>query len=86
MLSKTYELMGSQKNLRKLFSNSPEMTIYEITNVLNYFGFELLRIKGSHYHFYKFGIGLITIPVHQNKVGKYYLKYLKKIILSLANL
>lgn len=48
----------------------------EMVNIMQYFGYKLSFIKGSHFHFQKSGKPVIIMPVHQNKVSKYYIKNL----------
>lgn len=72
--------MSFNKNLKKLLSEPTEMRISEITNVLAYFGFQHVRTKGSHYIFDNSKNDTIVIPVHNGKVIRYYLKYIKSII------
>lgn len=42
----------------------PRITGKQLVAALNRAGFETIRIEGSHYHLFKTGCGLVTIPVH----------------------
>lgn len=54
------------------------MRLDEIRGILKRYGYQLKRVKGSHFHFEHKGTGWIfTIPVHQERVEQ---RYLKKII------
>ncbi len=66
--------MGIKKNLKKLLKEPSSMTIDEISGILSYFGYALVNIAGSHFHFKKQGNRPIIIPVHHGKVTKIYLK------------
>lgn len=72
--------MGIKKNIKKLLSEPTEMSFIKVASVLNYFGYELVNIDGSHHHFYRKGLGHIVIPIHKNKVKRFYLKKIKDII------
>jgi len=41
-----------------------------IVKALERKGFNLVRVKGSHHHYFKQGIGLVTVPVHGNHTLK----------------
>lgn len=75
--------MGSKKNLKKLMSDPQEMRIDEIINLLGYYGFHLARVRGSHYIITskdkKF-----TLPVHNKKVKKPYLRDIKLYLVDYA--
>ena len=74
--------MGIKKTIKKLLTEPVEMRLDEVQSILAYLGYELHRINGSHFQFKKGNIHLITIPVHQLKVTKYYLKLIKSIIIK----
>lgn len=42
----------------------PRITGRQLVAALNRAGFKTVRIEGSHYHLFKTGAGLVTIPVH----------------------
>ena len=56
------------------------MSIQEIQNILESFGYTLDRIKGSHYIFVKENYDIIVLPVHSQKVRKIYLRKVKDIV------
>jgi len=74
--------MGIKKSIKKLFSEPNEMRLEEVSNILNYYGYRKHGIVGSHYQFKRKGYGLITVPAHNNKVQKIYLKLLKRTIIK----
>jgi len=63
-----------------------EMRIEEITAILLHFGYRLVNIKGSYYHYEKPDRPFIIIPVHQKKVSKYYAGAIAQIISKELNL
>jgi len=75
--------MGVKKSIKKLLRSPSEMRIEEIINILNFLGYKLDRIKGSHYIFAKKEMDDIIIPSHNKKVTKIYLKEIRKILISL---
>jgi len=66
--------MSLKKSIRKLLRNPAEMRIDEVSNILIYLGFTLDRIKGSHYTFIREGRPASTLPCHNQKVKRYYLR------------
>ena len=46
------------------------MTGKELLAALRRAGFDVVRIIGSHYHLYKPGADLVTIPIHTGEVIK----------------
>lgn len=78
--------MGIEKNIKKLLADPTEMRLSEICNVLEYFGYKLVRIRGSHHHFKKTGRPLIILAVHGKNVTKLYIKQVSHIIKSELNL
>jgi predicted RNA binding protein YcfA (HicA-like mRNA interferase family) len=42
-------------------------------------GWQLLRVKGSHHNWFKPGVGVFPIPVHQGLVKHGYVKELQEI-------
>lgn len=70
--------MGFKKSLKKLREEPTHMRLNEIEVILKVYGYQLKRVKGSHFHFVHKGKGWVfTIPVHQKRVAQ---RYLKKII------
>ena len=74
--------MGIKKIINKLNKCPKEMRIDELKTLFQYFGYELDRIKGSHFIFTKTNTRGIIIPVHNNKVHRIYLKKIKKILMN----
>jgi len=72
--------MGIKKNIKKLINEPTEMSIHEIKNILEFFGYKLDRIKGSHYMFAKENCDTIILPVHNQKNDRTYLKKVKDIV------
>jgi len=75
--------MGTKKNLRKLWKEPTEMHYNEVKNVLEYFGYELTNIKGSHHKFTLNNFAFIMFPVHTQKVQRVYLKNIKNTLTQL---
>lgn len=74
--------MSISKKIKKFMASPSEMRIGEIIAVLAHFGYIHIRTNGSHYIFDKSGRDTIVIPVHNGKVGRYYLKYIKSVIVN----
>lgn len=68
------------KRIKKLFESPNNVSIQELQIVLEYFGYKLSRIKGSHFIFKKPNSTNKCIPVHNNKVKEYYIKDILKTI------
>lgn len=64
------------KLIAKLRRRPPEADFGDLQKVLEMFGWELKRVKGSHHHFTKPGADppIITIPVHGSRVKGVYVK------------
>jgi predicted RNA binding protein YcfA (HicA-like mRNA interferase family) len=68
--------MSKRDKLRRKLKNNPKSaTLQDITTLLGYFGFVLVRIVGSH-HVFRYDSGdthrNIVIPVHDGNVrGRY---------------
>ena len=77
--------MGIKKNLKKLLAEPTEMRIAEIQNILEYFGYNHTRTKGSHYIFTKANCDNITIAVHKNKIARIYIKIIKEQIKNIIS-
>lgn len=73
--------MSIKKSIQKMLQNPTEMRYKEVKGVLEYFGYRFSRITGSHHIFEDHRGDLIVFPVHHNKVTKYYLKYIKSVII-----
>lgn len=72
--------MNIKKKLDKLTHSPNNVTIHELKAVLEYFGFRLIRINGSHFIFKnQEGISK-SVPVHNNKIKPYYIKDILKLI------
>lgn len=77
--------MGVKKSIRKLISLPMQMRLKEVANILQYCGYRLKRIRGSHYHFTRPAKRVITIAVHNKKVNGIYLIFVKDLILEFLN-
>ena len=65
--------MKFEKLVKKLISNPSEARISDLEKVLEYFGWKRVKIKGSH-HIYIKDENIITLPVHNKKVKRVYIK------------
>ena len=72
--------MGVQKNIKRLLQNPREMRFKEVKNILEYFGYNLVRIRGSHHIFEDHSGDRIVFPVHNKRVTNIYLKCIKAVI------
>lgn len=50
----------------------------ELSRWLRRQGWQLMRIKGSHHNWFKPGVGVFPIPVHQGMVKHGYVKRLEE--------
>jgi len=71
--------MGIKKSIKKLMRLPTEMRFSEAKMVLEYFGFELMRSKGSHFTFQGEGRPL-TIVCHSGKIKRGYIEKIKQTI------
>lgn len=63
------------KAVAKLLANPPEARFSDVKRVLAGHGWFLARTEGSHHTFVKEGEeDIITVPVHNRKVGRVYIK------------
>ncbi|MBZ0289631.1 MAG: type II toxin-antitoxin system HicA family toxin [Anaerolineae bacterium] len=70
--------MSKRDKLRRKLRNNPRgVRFSELETLLLRFGFQLVRIKGSH-HFYHYQQGdidaIMVVPVHGNEVKVQYVK------------
>ena len=80
--------MTKREKLRNKIRNNPKSVRFsELEGLLLQFGFELVRIKGSH-HFFERTRGsyrdIVVVPVHGNHVKPVYVKDVLEILDSLA--
>lgn len=66
----------------ELTKNPRELRFKEIETILYNYGYMLINSKGSHFRFKKEHFLPITIVVHNNKVKKWYVKDMCKILLA----
>lgn len=69
-----------EKLFLKLFRSPQETSLRDIEKVLNCFGYEKARIRGSHHIFRKGNHATIVLPVHNNMIKKTYIKKVTKIL------
>ncbi|OGJ42075.1 hypothetical protein A3B60_02340 [Candidatus Peregrinibacteria bacterium RIFCSPLOWO2_01_FULL_39_12] len=67
------------KRIGKLFKSPNNISIKELHIVLKYFGYKLSRVNGSHFIFKDSKGDTQSIPVHNSKIKKHYIKKLLKI-------
>ena len=73
------------KRIERFKKIKGEASFYEARKVLEIIGYEIIRMRGSHFIFEKTYNGnsdfkKITIPVHSNKIKKRYVRSIKEII------
>jgi predicted RNA binding protein YcfA (HicA-like mRNA interferase family) len=63
------------KAVQRLLANPPEATFSDVKRVLEGYGWLLSRTEGSHHTFSKQDErDLITVPVHNRRVGRVYVR------------
>jgi predicted RNA binding protein YcfA (HicA-like mRNA interferase family) len=74
--------MGKREKLIVRLTNSPQnATFADIRNLLEYEGFYLDRVTGSH-HIFKYAETTFVIPVHNNRVKAIYVRKVLELIAS----
>jgi len=74
--------MGKREKLIARLTNSPQnATFSDIRNLLEYEGFYLERVTGSH-HIFKYAETTFVIPVHNNRVKAIYVRKVLELIES----
>ena len=74
--------MGKREKLIARLTNSPQNTTFsDIRNLLEYEGFYLDRVTGSH-HIFKYAETTFVIPVHNNRVKAIYVRKVLELIES----
>lgn len=63
-----------EKLIEKIRNAKTNIRFVDIEKILQHFGYENMRQKGSHAHFRKSGAPSLTIPVHKGNVKKVYAK------------
>jgi predicted RNA binding protein YcfA (HicA-like mRNA interferase family) len=72
--------MGKREKIIERLTNSPQnATFADIRNILEYEGFYLDRVTGSH-HIFKYAETTFVIPVDNNKVKAIYVRKLLELI------
>ncbi len=72
--------MGKREKIIERLTNSPQnATFADIRNLLEYEGFYLDRVTGSH-HIFKYAETTFVIPVHNNKVKAIYVRKVLELI------
>ena len=75
-------MMGKREKLIARLINSPQNTTFsDIRNLLEYEGFYLDRVTGSH-HIFKYAETTFVIPVHNNRVKAIYVRKVLELIES----
>ncbi|MBU4480184.1 type II toxin-antitoxin system HicA family toxin [Patescibacteria group bacterium] len=69
-----------EKLVEKILKTKTDIEFSDFKKFLEYYEYKLIRKKGSHFHFRKLDSPFITIPVHNNKIKKVYLKEIIKIV------
>ncbi|WP_373543189.1 type II toxin-antitoxin system HicA family toxin [Chamaesiphon sp.] len=72
--------MGKREKLIARLTNSPQnATFSDIRNLLEYEGFYLDRVPGSH-HIFKYAETNFVIPIHNNRVKAIYVRKVLELI------
>ncbi len=72
--------MGKREKIIERLTNSPQHTTFaDIRNLLEYEGFYLDRITGSH-HIFKYAETTFVIPIQNNKVKTIYVRRILELI------
>jgi predicted RNA binding protein YcfA (HicA-like mRNA interferase family) len=75
---------NAKKRIEKLFSKK-EAHFTEVKTVLNFLGYKLARVRGSHHIFKDKDGNIIILPVHNNFVKRCYVKEILKKINQSSN-
>ncbi|WP_309736688.1 type II toxin-antitoxin system HicA family toxin [Chamaesiphon sp. OTE_75_metabat_556] len=74
--------MGKREKIIDRLTNSPQnATFADIRNLLEYEGFYLDRVTGSH-HIFKYAETTFVVPVHNNRVKAIYVRKALELIES----
>ncbi|WP_310481707.1 type II toxin-antitoxin system HicA family toxin [Chamaesiphon sp. VAR_48_metabat_403] len=74
--------MGKREKIIERLTNSPQnATFTDLRNLLEYEGFYLDRVTGSH-HIFKYAETTFVIPVHNNRVKAIYVRKVLELIES----
>jgi predicted RNA binding protein YcfA (HicA-like mRNA interferase family) len=68
------------KLIKSLLKEPPEVEYNDIEKVLEYFGWELRNVRGSHFTYYKEGYMPFVVVKQKNKVKRGYVRKLIKIL------
>ena len=72
--------MGIKKNLIRLMRLPTSMRIADVVNIMQFMGYNLKRINGSHHYFLSKDLtDALSVPVKNGKVKLVYLKLIKEI-------
>jgi predicted RNA binding protein YcfA (HicA-like mRNA interferase family) len=72
-----------QKLLRRIRNNRKAVTFHDLRTLLESFGFELIRVSGSHHIFSRRVVGeevTLVIPLRKGHVNSHYVKEALEII------
>jgi len=81
-------MTSREKRIERFCNITAEAESQEVIKVLEILGYEIKRIKGSHFIFERKVTGrteIIIIPVHNNKVKKRYVTDIIKLIKQSEN-
>lgn len=67
-MSQIEKLIAMMRNAKS------DVRFSDLENILLHVGYENVRQKGSHVHFRKQGMPSLTLPVHNGKVKKVYVR------------
>ncbi len=63
-----------EKLMRKLQQHPDAIPYLTLKKILEHHGYQFTNRKGSHVRFQKDGFPSLTIPIHKQKVKKWYVK------------
>lgn len=74
--------MDFAAQILELMNRPTELRFQQVQTMLYSFSYKLVNSKGSHFRFKKNSFPSITIVAHRNKVKKWYVKRMCRILLS----
>lgn len=75
--------MTKKEKLRQKLTNNPNnVRIGELQSLMEYYGFSLARVRGSHHTFRHDTLPNVVLPVHQGKIKSIYVKRVLELLNS----
>lgn len=73
-------MTNERKRIERFCNVKAEAEFREAIQVLKIIGYEIVRMQGSHFIFEDRKMKKETIPVHNNKIKKIYVRKIQKLI------